>query len=382
MLRFMYSGISGMKVNQNKLDVVGNNIANVSTTAFKSSSARFTDMLYQNAGTATAPTSNKGGTNAKQVGLGAKLSSINRVMSQGNALSTGRSLDVCIDGEGYFMAGVGPNDYTTSSTKIKSDMSVDGGNMQITYTRDGNFTLDKDGNLLTADGRRVLGYLLKSYDKDGKEFGANSSINLATDTVTDDSVSPKLAIGDVMFVDADGTLKAVGDDDSGDPTNLELQPLKIPDKVYVPAISGDSNSKSSWQKVASFAIGKDGVITAVLANGKKTALGQIATATFTNPEGLTAIGGNYFEVSPNSGAELIRTSVNIDKKKTGEVRTDKLVDNSKAFGDSVQGCLEASNVDLTEQFTDMISATRSFQASSKLITTGDEILQTITGLLR
>ena len=382
MLRFMYSGISGMKVNQNKLDVVGNNIANVSTTAFKSSSARFTDMLYQNAGTATAPTSNKGGTNAKQVGLGAKLSSINRVMSQGNALSTGRSLDVCIDGEGYFMAGVGPNDYTTSSTKIKSDMSVDGGNMQITYTRDGNFTLDKDGNLLTADGRRVLGYLLKSYDKDGKEFGANSSINLATDTVTDDSVSPKLAIGDVMFVDADGTLKAVGDDDSGDPTNLELQPLKIPDKVYVPAISGDSNSKSSWQKVASFAIGKDGVITAVLANGKKTALGQIATATFTNPEGLKEIGGNYFEVSPNSGAELIRTSVNIDKKKTGEVRTDKLVDNSKAFGDSVQGCLEASNVDLTEQFTDMISATRSFQASSKLITTGDEILQTITGLLR
>ena len=135
-------------------------------------------------------------------------------------------------------------------------------------------------------------------------------------------------------------------------------------------------------EVASFAIGKDGVITAVLANGKKTALGQIATATFTNPEGLTAIGGNYFEVSPNSGAELIRTSVNIDKKKTGEVRTDKLVDNSKAFGDSVQGCLEASNVDLTEQFTDMISATRSFQASSKLITTGDEILQTITGLLR
>ena len=87
-------------------------------------------------------------------------------------------------------------------------------------------------------------------------------------------------------------------------------------------------------------------------------------------------------MSPNSGAELIRTSVNIDKKKTGEVRTDKLVDNSKAFGDSVQGCLEASNVDLTEQFTDMISATRSFQASSKLITTGDEILQTITGLLR
>ena len=101
MLRSMYSGISGMKAYQTKLDVIGNNIANVSTTAFKASSARFTDMLYQNSSSATAPTTTKGGTNANQVGLGAQLASINKVISQGNALSTGRSLDVCVDGEGY-----------------------------------------------------------------------------------------------------------------------------------------------------------------------------------------------------------------------------------------------------------------------------------------
>ena len=94
MLRCMYSGISGMKVNQTKLDVIGNNIANVGTTSFKSSRAIFSDMLYQNAGEATAPTTTKGGTNAKQVGLGAKLESINKVMGQGNALSTGRSLKI------------------------------------------------------------------------------------------------------------------------------------------------------------------------------------------------------------------------------------------------------------------------------------------------
>ena len=115
MLRCMYSGISGMKVNQTKLDVIGNNIANVGTTAFKSSSARFKDMLYQNAGEATAPTSTKGGTNAKQVGLGAQLSSINKMMGQGNALSTGRSLDVCVDGDGYLVVAKVPDRWNNYS---------------------------------------------------------------------------------------------------------------------------------------------------------------------------------------------------------------------------------------------------------------------------
>lgn len=358
MLRFMYSGISGMKVNQNKLDVVGNNIANVSTTAFKSSRAEFADMLYQNAGTASAPTSNKGGTNAKQVGLGAQLSSINRVMSQGNALSTGRSLDVCIDGEGYLIVGAGPLNYSEDGgVNIDTDTQgiASSSDMTINYTRDGNLTLDKDGNLLTADGHRVMGYLLT--DSSIEDGDASIVQNEDGDTIT------------VNYVNADSKLKAA---------SQALYPLRIPDTVSISTTVGDDTTTTT-QKVASFTIGKDGVITAVLANGQKTALGQVATATFTNPEGLTAIGGNFYEVSPNSGSTIIRSSVNIDES-LDEGETSK--DNSNAFGDVIQGCLEASNVDLTEQFTDMISATRCFQASSKLITTGDEILQTITGLLR
>lgn len=171
MLRCMYSGISGMKVNQQKLDVIGNNIANVGTTAFKSSRAEFSDMLYQNAGVATSPTANKGGTNAKQVGLGAKLASIDKVMSQGNALSTGRTLDGCIDGEGYFVVGSGTVNYGTGGTTLDTNMGISGGNMSINYTRDGNFQLDYEGNLVTSDGYRVMGYLVTSkvYDKDGNE---------------------------------------------------------------------------------------------------------------------------------------------------------------------------------------------------------------------
>ena len=110
-----------------------------------------------------------------------------------------------------------------------------------------------------------------------------------------------------------------------------------------------------------------------LVDGTRTAIGQIAMATFKNPEGLTAIGGNLFQKSSNSGTEIIKTVYRIMQQ---------LHDNSKGFGDVIQGALEGSNVDLTEQFTDMITATRSFQAASKMITTGDEILQTITGLMR
>ena len=375
MLRCMYSGISGMKVNQQKLDVIGNNIANVGTTAFKSSRAEFSDMLYQNAGVATSPTANKGGTNAKQVGLGAKLASIDKVMSQGNALSTGRTLDGCIDGEGYFVVGSGTVNYGTGGTTLDTNMGISGGNMSINYTRDGNFQLDYEGNLVTSDGYRVMGYLVTSkvYDKDGNEVkdGAPASGSSSIATADADPVKE----GDCVFVNADGVIKAADD--------KKLQPLKIPGSVYVPEYTDADGNKidASWQKVSSFTIGKDGVITAVLANGSRTALGQVAMASFKNPAGLTAVGGNLYEVSANSGPVLVKTSVNIDKKEDGTA-ADTNLDNSKGFGDYIQGCLEASNVDLTEQFTDMITATRSFQAASKMITTGDEILQTITGLMR
>ncbi|AQS11676.1 flagellar basal-body rod protein FlgG [Clostridium saccharobutylicum] len=332
MLRCMYSGISGMKVNQTKLDVIGNNIANVGTTGFKSSRAEFTDMLYQNSAEATAPTATKGGTNAKQIGLGAKLSSINKVMGQGNALSTGRTLDVCVDGDGYLVVGKGA---VTGLINVGTDSAgntsgITSGTMEDTlYTRDGNLTLDKDGNLLTADGYRVMGYY-------------------ATNAL---KINSKGAL-DATYVDAD-TAKF---------DNAKLQPLAIPDSVM---------NGSTKDPIKKFEIGKDGVITAVLGSGSRTAIGQVALASFKNPEGLTGIGGNLLQVSSNSGSPIIKSAKGVTTNS-----------NSSGFGDLVQGALEGSNVDLTEQFTDMITASRSFQASSKMVTTGDEILQTITGLIR
>jgi flagellar hook protein FlgE len=352
----MYSGISGMKVNQTKLDVIGNNIANVGTTAFKSSQARFKDMLYQNAGEATAPTTVLGGTNAKQVGLGAQLSSINKMMGQGNALSTGRSLDVCIDGDGYLVVSKGevggtiPVDQKTGLVSSTAITTTTGTLSETLYTRDGNLTLDYQGNLLTADGHRVMGYYLKT-DKE-----AGPSIKYATADSTTTGV--KAGEPEVTYVNADSS--KLEKFDAG------LRPLAIPDSVIV---AGKADP------VKKFEIGKDGIITAVLGSGKRAAIGQVAMASFKNPEGLTDLGGNMCLNSSNSGPTVYKTG----KSLSGDTN---VVDNASGFGSLLQGSLEGSNVDLTEQFTDMITATRSFQAASKMITTGDEILQTITGLMR
>ena len=259
MLRCMYSGISGMKVNQTKLDVIGNNIANVGTTSFKSSNARFKDMLYQNAGEATAPTTVLGGSNAKQVGLGAQLSSINKVMGQGNALSTGRSLDICIDGEGYLVVSKGPVDGEIGGTGTGKTMS------ETLFTRDGNLTLDYQGNLLTADGHRIMGYYLTGTSTGTNPPGATESLKY----------DPATGVPTASYVDADAAdLKAIDE---------VMRPLAIPDSVVV-------DGKS--EPVKKFEIGKDGVITAVLGSGKRSAIGQIAMASFKNPEGLTDVGGN------------------------------------------------------------------------------------------
>lgn len=186
MLRSMYSGISGMKANQTKLDVIGNNIANVNTTSFKSSRATFSDLLSQTTSSAQASSATKGGVNGKQVGLGVQLASIDRIMTQGSMQSTSRSLDVGIDGNGYFMVSTGPVISSDSAIEVSHKagshtVTSMAGGTSISYTRDGSFTLDNEGNLLTTDGYRVLGYSLTNDDSTQAATGIapSTKINIA-----------------------------------------------------------------------------------------------------------------------------------------------------------------------------------------------------------
>lgn len=329
MLRSMYAGISGMKVNQTKLDVLGNNIANSGTIAFKGSRVRFQDMLSQNESEAVGPSRITGGVNGKQVGLGVNVAGIDNMMQQGMMQPTGRNLDVGIDGEGYFIVGKGSIDGNITVDSKNNTISK-ANDMDVNFTRDGAFTLDNDGNLLTSDGYRVLGYSINS--------------NLSY-------VNKK---GECKFVDANSDKLTAGN---------VLQSLVIPKTV---------DDGGMQKRITSFSIEKDGLIKATLSDGKVTILGQIGMASFNNTAGLKKIGKNLYSNTANSGQAIIRTGVGVDSK----------ISNSKSYGDMLQGMLEMSNVDLAEQFTDMIVASRAFQASGKMITTGDEILQDLINLKR
>lgn len=298
MLRSMYSGISGMKANQTKMDVVGNNVANVGTTAYKKTGARFSDALYQDLIYASVPGGGIGGVNPGQVGVGTKVSGMFKNMVQGAIQPTGRPTDLAIDGDGFFTIQIIPG--------------------QLAYTRDGSFSLDLNGNLVTAEGYMVLG------KKPGKPD--------------------------------------------------ELEPIKIPKEFYFDKdgkeVKEDEKNADGviTKKVLSFNISQEGKISYLLNDGTKmpkkgeeeNTQQVLKVSVFQNPEGLELLGGNLYAVSANSG-EAIQTDI---------------------FGKVKQGAVEMSNVDLSEEFTEMIVTTRAFQASSKVITTSDELLQEIINLKR
>ena len=257
-------------------------------------------------------------------------------MSQGSMQSTSRALDVAIDGSGYFMVASGPALTTGDGFMVDADSKQTvPDNTSVSYTRDGSFVLDNEGNLLTTSGYRVLGYAIRN--------GANTNM------------------------DANGNIEYVESKNDTEAADEELVTLKIPDAV----LKDDGNGNKVKVAIKSFNISTDGLITGVLENGEIAALGQIAMASFKNEVGLTEVGNNMYQASGSSGTAIISGG------KNGATGRD-----SKGYGDMLQGYLEMSGVDMSEQFTDMIVATKAFQAAGKTITTGDEILSEIINLKR
>ncbi len=338
MLRSLYSGITGMRVNQTKLDVIGDNLANVSTTAFKSSRVTFSTTISQTLTNASAASDNLGGVNGQQVGLGAQIASIDKIMSQGSMQSTSRALDMAIDGTGYFVVAAGePLTGNGDSVSIVDnglgDITTD---TSIAYTRDGAFTLDDQGNLLTSNGYRVLGYAAVTLNDDGTVKSTNIDEN-----------------GNVYYVESNSST-AIKDD--------ELVSLKIPDSIDKDGVK---------VAVKSFGVSSTGLITGVLETGEVTVLGQLAMASFKNEAGLSSVGNNMYQNTGSSGTAILSSGNNSTTNRE-----------SKGYGDVLQGYLEMSGVDMTEQFTEMIVATKAFQAAGKMISTGDEILSEIINLKR
>jgi len=272
MLRSLYSGISGMRGFQTKLDVIGNNIANVNTVGYKAGRVMFKDILSQTISGITAPEEGeRGGVNAKQVGLGVTIGSIDTVHTPGSAMTTNVVTDLRIDGDGFFAV-------TASEDQ------------DIPYlTRAGNFTLDGNRQLVTGDGLFV------------QNVGGGN-------IVLDEEVT-------AFTIAQDGTIIAIGADGTSEPTDFQIGVVKV-----------------------------------------------------ANPGALEKIGGNMYRFNANAHPDDLEISLANDV----EVGT----------GAIISGQLEMSNVDLTNEFSEMIVAQRGFQANSRIITTSDEVLQEVVNLKR
>lgn len=463
MMRSLYSGVSGMQNHQTRLDVIGNNVANVNTTGFKRGRVNFQDMISQQLSGAARPTTEVGGVNPKEVGLGVMTASIDTIFTQGNLQSTGVNTDVAIQGNGFFILKNGEESF---------------------YTRAGAFGLDSEGTLVNpANGMRVQGWMAeelngemvlntagstediiipvgtkdpakatqnvdfacnlnkntpeildgaseadiakgtwsteqKIYDSFGNQHMLSVSFTRvvgnpnqwqATVTVNPDGEVPtetRVGLGTtdgtentfLVNFDNNGTLLSVTDsagnitnpegevviqasfnvpeanpDDAGNPyrqtLNINLGTIGS-QKNTITQSASQSSTKAFYQDgytmgyLDNFKIDSTGTITGVYSNGTNRIIGQLALASFTNQGGLEKAGENTYVESNNSGMANIGTSGIAGK------------------GSLLAGSLEMSNVDLTEQFTDMIVTQRGFQASSKTITTADTLLETVMNLKR
>jgi flagellar hook protein FlgE len=396
------------------MDVIGDNIANINTVGFKASRVSFREGFAQVLAEAALAQGTRGGRNPTQVGSGVTLGSIDLIFTQGSLEATGRTFDLAIEGRGFFVLGDGERSY---------------------YSRAGDFQLDGAGRLVQAgSGLTVKGF---GADSQGQLTGAIGDVVLPLGEAAPPVATSQIRLSGNLDASAEGgatrTLGATVYDQAGRSYQLTLTftstgnggwdwtatgdggsvmptaagtasfdgdgvlaDFTYPDGASgltvtrpgggtfsVEIVSGDPQGRNGLTGYASsmtaavlgqngygsgeltdIRIDTNGIITGLYSNGTDHILGQIALASFTNPSGLTRTGGSLYLESPNSGTAAVGFA-----------------------GDSggsalASGALESSNVDISQEFTDMIITQRGFQASAKVISTSDELLAEVINLLR
>lgn len=287
MLRALNSGVSGIQQFQNKLDVIGNNIANSNTIAYKAARSDFADAFSQTLQVSSASSS---GANqpGMQVGSGVTTSAVRNLFTQGALNRTGVGTDLAIDGDGFFVV----RDSVSGAEYV---------------TRAGDFRLDTAGFLVTNKGLRVQGF-------------------------TDLALTTR---GDIQIEDS-----------------------------LRPATTAPTASMST------FSVGRDGSIHLHMSDGSEYVRAQLVMQRFSDPQSLLKEGDNLFSgigaAGPlgGSGSPLAQAP------------------GTNGLGDIESSALELSNVDLANEFANLITTQRGFQASARIITTSDEILQELVNLKR
>lgn len=281
MLGSLDSGVSALQQFQQDLDVIGNNIANVNTVGYKTANVSFADSFSQTLGSSAA--------GSMQVGTGVLTAAIDNQFTQGSITNTGVPSDLAVNGNGFFLV----KDPSTGAEYV---------------TRDGEFTVDANGYLVTADGLRVQGY-------------------------------------------SDSGLTTLGD-------------LKI-DNTGATTTDASGNTVPDTSAVSSYSFSSNGTLTVTLADGTSFTRGQVLLQNFSSPGQLTKQGNNLYSNLTAAGPLTTPTAPG-----------------SNGTGSLVTSSLEMSNVDLAGQMASLITAQRAFEASAKIVTTSDEVLQDLVNLKR
>ena len=399
-------GLSGLNGAAKNLDVIGNNVANANTTGFKNGAAIFGDVF--------AASLNGGG--GQQVGIGTRITSVQQQFTQGNISLSNNPLDIAINGQGFFRI---------------SDQGA------ITYTRNGGFSVNKEGYIVTSSGKNLTGFevqngaivpgvlanlKLSSSDllpkaSTAASIGANmastasyiasafdatqpSTYNYSTASTCYDSLGQSHTVtfyfkkenvdntwDAYVYIDGNdangGTASVLSFDNQGTLTGA-TNTTKGVTAATLGNGAADLSIKVDFADVTQFGsgfgvnsltqdgyasgrlsgynIGGDGIIQGRYTNGQSQMLGQVALSNFVNPQGLSPLGDSMWAESASSGIPL-----------TGEP-------GSASLGQIQSGAKEDSNVDLTAELVNMITAQRVYQANAQSIKSQDAVLQTLVNL--
>jgi flagellar hook protein FlgE len=285
MLDALSAAVSGLDAYQEQMDIIGNNIANLNTSGYKSATGNLVDSFSNTLQAATAANGTSSGTDPMQIGTGVMTGSITNDWSGGGLNPTNVQTDLAVNGNGFFVV----QDPNTGAQYV---------------TQDGTFTFNNNGNLVDSAGMQLVGYNTSALS------GAVGPIAINTSQMPAASV-------------ADGAV------------------------------------------MTSYNIASNGVVTVNLSDGNSFTAGQVLLQSFTNPQALTSVGNNLYSNVANAGGLAAPGAPN-----------------SGNLGAVQSGYLELSNVDLSAQMADLITAQRAFEANSKIVTTSDELLQTMVNLKR
>ena len=322
MIGSMTAGVQAMSSFVKGIEVVGNNISNINTVGFKGATTRFQDTFSNTLQRGTGNTGLGSNSITQQIGTGTKIATIKTQFAQGSLQTTGGLSDLGISGEGFF--------------RVRDTLQG------LEYvTRAGDFRVDDQGFLVTNTGFRVQGL--------GFDDATEASLDFNPASVSLDTAN----IRDIRITTNTGT------DDPTTPVN------------------------EGTVRMETFQIDQGGNINVFLSNGTSFTRGKVLLQRFNDPAALVKEGNNLYSGIADAGptedwpaARLAGTA------STGLADYTVLQAGQNGNGRVISGSLELANVDLTEEFANMITTQRAFQAASKLITTSDEILQDIVNLKR